>query len=347
MANTNTTTTVLNNMLPAFFSQKMIVRLEPNTPLVEFAQRDDIPSRSGKTCTFNGWTALAAASVVLSEGAANSLPALSSRKVVATIAQYGRGVILTDLAQATSFFDAVNGAMDVLTDSGAKTVERICQMGIYKNDIAANQSTTGLLSAYMTSQASGFSAVTGNSNASNLQFQFPAVFGASVGFLSAINAAAPSISAQLSVNSVRKVATILRGKDARPFADGYYVGYAHPNALHSLRKDPTWANWNVYTNSKETMYVGEVGRVEKVRFIDSTLAPRYASAAHSMSMVFIFGQQAFGLTSLDGMVKMMIARGADKTDPWDQLTPVTYKLWAAAVALNPSAGRLLVVAEKL
>lgn len=346
MANTNTTSTVLNNLLPAYFSSKMVVRLEPNTPLVEFAQRDDIPMRSGKTATFNGWTALAAASVVLSEGQANSLPALSSRKVVATIAQYGRGVILTDLAQATSFFDAVNGAMDVLTDSGAKTVERICQMGIYKNDIAANQSTTGLLSAYMTAQASSFCAVTGTSG-NSLQFQFPAIFAASVGFLSAINAAAPSISAQLSVNSVRKTATVLRGKDSRPFADGYYVGYAHPNALHSLRKDPTWAIWNQYGNSKETMYVGEVGRVEKVRFIDSTLAPRYASAAHSMSMVFIFGQQAFGLTSLDGMVKMMIARGADKTDPWDQLTPVTYKLWAAAVCLNPSAGRLLVVAEKL
>lgn len=343
----NTTTSSIDNMLPAFFSSKMIVRLEPNTPLVEFAQRDDIPMRSGKTVTFNGWNSLAAASVVLTEGTANALPTLSSRKVVATIAQYGRGVQLTDLAQATSFFDAVNGAMDVLTDSGAKTVERICQMGIYKHNIAANQSTTGILSVYMSSPASAFCAVTGTKATSNLQFQFPAIFGTSTTRLSAINAAAPSISAQLSVNSVRKTATKLRALDARPFADGYYVGYAHPNALHTLRKDPVWANWNVYQNSKETMYVGEVGRVEKVRFIDSTLAPRYGSAAHSISLVFIFGQQAFGLTSLDGMVKMMIARGADKTDPWDQLTPVTYKLWAAAVCLNPSAGRILAVAEKL
>ncbi len=248
----NTTTSSIDNMLPAFFSSKMIVRLEPNTPLVEFAQRDDIPMRSGKTVTFNGWNSLAAASVVLTEGTANALPTLSSRKVVATIAQYGRGVQLTDLAQATSFFDAVNGAMDVLTDSGAKTVERICQMGIYKNNIAANQSTTGILSVYMSSPASAFCAVTGTKATSNLQFQFPAIFGTSTTRLSAINAAAPSISAQLSVNSVRKTATKLRALDARPFADGYYVGYAHPNALHTLRKDPVWANWNVYQNSKET-----------------------------------------------------------------------------------------------
>ncbi len=347
MGDTNSTTSTLDNLQMAYFSKDMIVRLEPNTPLIQFAKKDELPLRSGKTVTFNGWTPLAAASVTLAEGTANSVPSLSSRKVVATIAGYGRGVKITDLAQMTSFFDAVNGAMDVLTDSGAKTVERMCQMGIYKNHILRNQGVTTFLSAWMTSVASAFCAVTGTTNSGDLQFQFPVVFGTSTSFLSAINATGPSISAQLSVNSVRKVATTLRAKDARPMADGYYVGYAHPNALHSLRKDPTWAIWNQYGNSKETMYVGEVGRVEKVRFIDSTLAPRYASAAHSISAVFVFGQDAFGFSSLDGMVKIMISRGPDKSDVYDQITPVTYKIYGAAVCLNPSAGRILLVAERL
>jgi hypothetical protein len=72
---------------------------------------------------------------------------------------------------------------------------------------------------------------------------------------------------------------------------------------------------------------------------------RYAVAAHSFNGVFIFGQGAFGFTSLDGMVKMMIARGPDKADTWDQFTPVTYKVYGAAVALNPSAGCILWCAE--
>ncbi len=346
MADTNTSTTANDNLMASYFSQQMIARLEPNTPLIEFAVKDDLPLRNGKTATFNGWRTLDGASTSLSEGTANSLPALSSRRVVATIVGYGRGVKLTDLFQMTSFFDSVNGAMDVLTDSARKTVEKMCQMGIYKNSILKNARKTTNVSDYMSSVASAFCAINGT-HSGDIQFQFPAVFGPSVSRLSAIGAAAPTISAQLSVFSVRKAVTRLRNRDAQPMADGYFVAYAHPNALHSLRKDPTWVQWNAYQNSKETMYRGEVGQVENVRFVNSTMAFRYAVAAHSICGVFVFGAGAFGFTSLDGMVKMMIARGPDKADTWDQFTPVTYKVYGAAVALNPSAGCILWVAEKI
>lgn len=346
MADTNTSTTVNDNLMASYFSQDMIARLEPNTPLIEFAVKDELPLRTGKTATFNGWRPLDGASTSLSEGTANSLPALSSRRVVATIVGYGRGVKLTDLFQMTSFFDAVNGAQDVLADSARKTVEKMCQMGIYKNSILKNARTTTNLSSFISSVASAFCAVTGTKNG-DIQFQFPALFAASVGRLSAIGATAPSISAQLSVFSCRKVTTKLRQLDAQPMADGYYVGYGHPNALHSLRKDPTWIVWNQNQYAKETMYKAEAGRVENIRFVTSTMAFRYAVAAHSICGVFVFGQGAFGFTSLDGMVKVMIARGPDKADTWDQFTPVTYKVYGAAVALNPSAGRILWVAEKI
>jgi N4-gp56 family major capsid protein len=346
MSDTNTTTSVNDNLMASYFSQKMIARLEPNTPLIEFAVKDDLPLRNGKTATFNGWQTLGAASVSLPEGTINSLPALSSRKVVATIAGYGRGVKLTDLFQMTSFFDSVNGAMDVLTDSARKTVEKMCQMGIYKNSIG-NNSKTLVLSALMSSVASAMCGSTGTNNNSNQLMQFPAVFGASTGRLSAVSKTAPSTSAMLSVFAVRKTVTALRGLDAQPFADGYYVGYSHPNALHTLRKDPTWVQWNQYQNSTETFYKGEVGKVENVRFVNSTLAVRYAVAAHSVCGVFIFGQGAFGFTSLDGMVKMAVKRGPDSGDPFDQFTPITYKIYGAAVALNISAGRILWVHEKL
>src|SRR5690348_7611219 len=132
MADTNTTTTTNNNMLLAWFSRKIIATLVPKTPLIEFAQRDELPLRTGTTATFNGWNRITGASSTLSEGTANSLVALSSRKVSGTIAGYGRGVKLTDLSTMTYIFDAVNGAMERLADSAAETVERMCQMGIYK-----------------------------------------------------------------------------------------------------------------------------------------------------------------------------------------------------------------------
>jgi N4-gp56 family major capsid protein len=250
----------------------------------------------------------------------------------------------------TTIFDAVNGGVERLTDAAAETVERMCQMGIYKAHINKNQVSTSNLSSFISSVASGFCANTGDGShtPADLQFQFPAVFGASVGRLSAINATNPSISAQLSVFSIRKTVTKLRALNAKPMADGYFVGYAHPNALHSLMRDQTWQDWNKYTNSKETMYKGEVGMaVNAVKFVQSSMAPRYAVAAHSINMTFIFGQQAFGFTSLDGMVKMIIARGPDKNDVFDQFITVTFKIYGVAVALNPSAGRILFTAEKV
>lgn len=332
-----------------WFSRKMLVRLEPQVKLVEFAQRDELPLRTGTTATWNGWRSLGAASSTLGEGTANSLVALSSRRVTATIAGYGRGHKLTDLFQMTAIFDAVNGSMDVLSDSAAKTVERICQLGIYKSsNIAHNQSTTLILSTLMSSLVSGMSLVTTPANGnSNRLFQFPGVFGTSAGRLSAVNKNAPSVSARLSVFSVRKTVDQLRAQNARPMADGLFVGYSHTKALTTLRTDPLWKDWNVYQNSKETMYKGETGMVEGVRFISTTECPRYAVAAHSVNMTFIFGQQAFGLTTLNGNVEMIIGRGPDKSDPFNQFTTCTYKIYAAAACLNPSAGRILFTHEKV
>lgn len=333
-------------MMQSWFSRKMLVRLEPQVKLAEFAQRDELPLRTGTTATWNGWRTLGAASTTLAEGVINSLAALSSRRVTATIAGYGRGHKLTDLFQMTSIFDTVNGAMDVLSDSAAKTVERICQTGIYKATYANNISTTGILSALMSSLASGMCGVTGTNNNSASLFQFPAVFGTSASRLSAVNkATAGSISSQVSVNSLRRVLQKLRLQNARPMADNLFVGYTHPNALHALRRDPTWVNFNQYQNSKETFYRGETGQIEGIRFVTSTEAPRYAVAAHSVNMVFVFGQQAYGLTTLNGQVEMLIARGPDKGDPFNQFTDVAYKVYGAGACLNPSAGRILFAHE--
>jgi hypothetical protein len=57
----------------------------------------------------------------------------------------------------------------------------------------------------------------------------------------------------LSVYSVRKTVTELRRLDAQPYADGYFIGYTTPQALHGLQRDAVWKDWNVYQNSKETI----------------------------------------------------------------------------------------------
>jgi N4-gp56 family major capsid protein len=154
-------------------------------------------------------------------------------------------------------------------------------------------------------------------------------------------------SAKASLYAVRKAGLRLENKNAIPFADGYFVGYGQPNFFYILRRDPSWKDWQVYQNSQETMYQGEVGRTEKIRWIRSTLCPRYAVTAHSVNITFIFGQEAFGATEAFGGVEIFKVSGADKSDPANQLTKYAFKLTGAAKCLNPSAGVLLFTHELL
>lgn len=347
MADSTSNVAALNNLLPDYYVPKMLMRLEAETPLLEFAVKTPLPMNEGRQVFWNGWRTLAGASALITEGTTgNDSVSLSSRRVSATIVQTGRSVRITDLAKMVLAFSAVEGAQETLKDSARKTVEHVLHMGIYKNNIANNRSTTGLLSSKMSAVASAFCLNTGTIS-DTFQFQFPAVFGTTATRLSAVNAAAPSTSAQLSIYAIRKATQRLRRFDVMPLADGFYVGYTHPNAIHTLKKDPTWTQWNAYQNSKETMYTGEAGKVDQVRFVMSTLAPRFAVAAHSVNGVFIFGKEAFGITELDGGLKQIVAGGPDTSNRYDTFGYISYKYTGIAAALNPSAGVILWVHERI
>jgi len=352
MADTLSTTSSLDNLLPSYLEKRMIARLVPVERFYQFGEKRPLPKGQGTTMTFNGWTNLAAASSTLTEGTPNSLVALSSRKVTATIAQYGRGVKVTDLAGITTITDVIRGAVDILSTSAALSLDNVCQLAIFKNVIAqvgTNADTKAkILSAWMSTLASAFSANTGTDNNSN-QFGLPFVFGASVSRLSAVNKAAPTASARMSRYSIAKTVDAIRSLDGLPMADGFFTGIAHPKALTTLRRDVTWQDWNKYLHSKETMYKGEVGEVEGVRFVQSTNVPRYAVAAHSVNLSVIFGQNCYAVTQLDGGIKMMVKNpGPSSTDnPFDSYSTIAYKLNAVAAVINPSAGRILATHEKI
>jgi len=355
MADVLSTAASLNNLVRIYLEKRMIGRLVPTERFYQFAKLHDLPKNSGVQMTFNGWTNLAAPSVTLSEGAANSLAALSSRRVNVSIAQYGRGVKITDLAAIVTITDVVKDAVDILSTSAALAVDNVCQLAIFRNilsNVGTNGSAkAGILSAMMSAVASAFCANTGTfTGLAAAQFGFPAVFGTSAARLSAVGKSAPTASARASVYSVRKVRNRLSRLDAIPWADGYFVGVAHPNFLDTLGRDTNWQTWNQYTKEgQQSMYKGERGRVEQVRFIGSTNAPRYAVAAHSVNITAIIGQEAYGITRLDGGIKMLVKNpGPNSTDnPFDSFSSVAYKLNAVAAVLNPSAAAILFSHELL
>lgn len=351
MADTLTSTSVNNNLLPNYYVPKALIVLYNETPLYEFAEKAPQPQGHGNTTYWNAWVRMSGASSTLAEGGNNSLPALSSRRVSASVSQYGRGHKISDLAEWMSVLNVRDGSQQILQYSAKETLEFICHTGIFKTTYyTQNQSTTKFLSAYMSALASAFCANTGTTGsvASTSQYQFPAVFATSCSRLSAVSSTAPSLSAQLSMYGIRKAVNRLERLNAKPLADGNFVGYTHPNAIHSLRKDKDWEQWHQYTEAgQETMYRGESGRIYRVRFVSSALCPRYAVAAHSCIPVFIFGQQAFGVTEVLGGLQMFVVTGPDSNNPFNTYAQLTYKISGAAAALNPSAGCILWVHEKL
>lgn len=345
----NTTTTTNNNQLQGYFVDKALITLINNTPLYDVAMKTPLPKGYGNIVTWNAWNHLAGASSTLAQGGTNVAVALSSRKVTATISQYGRAITITDLAEYMNVLDTQAGAQQRLRNSAKETFESICHTGIFKSVyFTQNSSVTLLLSSVMSSLASSFCANTGTSNVTNRQFQFPVVFGTSCARLSAVNKNAPSVSAGASMYSIRKATRVLRVKNAKPFANGRFFGYAHTNFIHVLKRDPNWTQWNAYGGfAKETMWIGQVGYTDGVDWVTSNLCPRYAVAAHSVNLSFICGQDAFGVTEALNGLEMYLVSGADSNNIYNTVSSLSYKITAAAACLNPSSGVILATHELL
>lgn len=344
-----TSTTTNDNQLSQYYVSKALMVLESKTPLYDVAMKTTLPKGSGNVVYWNAWNRLAGASSALAEGGANTAVALSSRRVSATVAQYGRAITLTDLEEYMTVLDAREGAQARLRYSAKETFERVMHMGIFKNIyFTQNNSTTVVLSSVMSAAASGFCANTGTSNYTNRQFQFPVVFATSCARLSAVSKTAPSISARPSLYAVRKATRVLRLKDAIPFANGRYFGYAHTNFIHTLKRDPQLVNWNSFGGlTKETMWTGQVGDTDGVDWVSSNLCPRYAVAAHSVNLTFICGQDAFGVTEALGGLQTYLVSGPDSNNIYNTVSSLSYKITAAAACLNPSAGVILLAHELL
>ena len=345
----NTTSATNDNQLSGYYVQKAVATLYNETPLYDVAMKTPLPQGYGTQVKWNSWRKVGGASSALTEGGANTAVALSSRLITATIAQYSRVITISDVAEYANVLDTREGAQNELRMAAKETWEQVCHTGIFKSTYyTQNQSKTVILSAMMSGVASSFSANTGTNTNSNKQFQFPAVFStASAARLSAVSPTAPTASSLASMYGIRKAVNRLERFNVPAFADGYYFGYAHPNFIHILRRDQSWTDWNKYTNSKETMYAREIGRTWGVRWSMSNMCPRYAVTAHSVNITFICGQNAFGVTqALDGL-QMYLVTGAQKSDPANTLSYLSFKLTGAAACLNPSAGVLLFSSEKL
>lgn len=74
----------------------------------------------------------------------------------------------------------------------------------------------------------------------------------------------------LTVDAVRKAVRYLKKMSAETI-NGSFVGIVHPDTAYDLMSDPKWINVKTYSDP-EGIYQGEIGKIENVRFVESSEA---------------------------------------------------------------------------
>ena len=248
----NTQTTLLNNTgndlspeMKTYYEKQLIRLAEPNLVHDQFADLYNIPEHAGKKIEMRKFDSLPKATVPLTEGVTPSGDKLNVSTVEAELKQYGRYVEQSDMLQMTAIDRTVEVAVELQAAQAGRT-----------SDTVTREVLAGGTNVIF---APKVNASTGAKTAVLLREDLDKT-------------------AKLTVDVVKFAATALKRQNTQPFADGYYAGIVHPDAALDLMNDPKWEEWHKYT-TPENMYKGELGRIGKVRFVESTEAKIFGPKA--------------------------------------------------------------------
>lgn len=74
----------------------------------------------------------------------------------------------------------------------------------------------------------------------------------------------------LKVSTIKDAIEILATNNAPKFDGNYFICFVHPHQSRALRDDPAWINASNY-GAPEQLFTGEIGRIDDVRFVETTL----------------------------------------------------------------------------
>ena len=303
--NTNTTGQTgegqdLSGEMKTFYSDYLIDMAEPELVHDQFGQKHPIPKNGGKTIEFRKYDPLPKALTPLTEGVTPNGQKLSMSTISATVAQYGGFIELSDMLLLTAIDNNLVQATKLLGSQAGRTLDTITREVL----------NGGTNVQYAEGQVSSREALVGGQSEGNHY---------------------------LTVNAVRKAVRFLKVMNA-PRINGYYAGIIHPDCSYDLMDDPKWVNVKTYSDP-EGIYEGEIGRIEGVRFVETSEAKVFSGAGASGRDVYstlIMGADAYGVTEITGgglqhIVKQLGSGGT--SDPLNQRATAGWKATKVAERL--------------
>ena len=299
--NTNVTTdTGLSKEMKTFYSDYLIDMAEPNLVHDQFGQKHPIPKNGGKIIEFRKYDSLPKALTPLTEGVTPNGQKLSMSVITSNVQQYGGYIELSDILLLTAIDNNLVQATKLLGSQAGRTLDTITREVL----------NGGTNVQYAEGQVTARNALVGGQATGNHY---------------------------LTVDAVRRAVRFLKVMNA-PKINGNYVGIIHPDVSYDLMSDPKWVNVKTYSDP-DGIYEGEIGKIEGVRFVETSEAKVFEGAGASGVDVYstlILGADAYGVTEITGgglehIVKQLGSAGT--ADPLNQRATAGWKATKTAERL--------------
>ena len=313
----------------AFTIQKKFLTISKKlVTMARFAQKETKPLHEGKDVRWRRYERFQVNTSTLSEGVTPESDTLQQTTIMATLAQYGRWVPITDVMMALS----TDPIVQQITDRQA------IQMAETMDTLAYNAFKAGTNVIYAPSSVSA------RANISQHIGLGDAYTATGSGSDKLIKAAVRNLENKdaVKISSVVKAASEY---NTEPVAEGFF-GICHPDVRQDIESITGFVPVEKYANYGAVM-AGEIGKVGMVRFIATTLATSLdvapseaigtdwtaSSADATKAAIYatlIFSRDAVGCVSLSGkgaVTPTVVSPKATAEDPLGQRGRVGYQFW--------------------
>lgn len=228
------TAVVLDNATRLVYSKEIEFKAMPNMRFLQFATvKTELGVEPGLTISMLTYDNLTMGGK-LTEGTRLQTQALSSSMKQIQVSERGNAVAVSELALKSAFDNIMATATNLLARDVALVLD--CEL----RDTALTASNT--------------------------------IYGRLADGAICPDRASLVVQSLLSVAVIKDGVEILATNNAPKFDGNYYICFVHPHQSRGLRDDSAWIEASKY-GSPDQLFTGEIGRIDDVRFIETTLMP--------------------------------------------------------------------------
>lgn len=301
----------------AYAQKKMLARGLPYLCIEKFGQAYPIPARSTKVAKFRRYNALPTTPKVLTEGVTPVASQLTATDVTATLVQYGDRIQISDVVEDTHEDPVLDEATTVLAEQAAQMIER-ARFDILKAGTSVFYSNGTVRTSVNTKLSLGL--------------QRKAV-------------------RQLKRQNANKITRVIRSTPnyGTENVNASYIALCHPDCEPDIRDLAGFVPVEKYGTI--TPFEGEIGKVEDVRYITSTVFSAWTDIGGSPSTtvysttgsaadvypILYLGRDAYGIVPLKGpncIIPMIVNPKPSDSDPLAQRGHASWKAMQTCVILN-------------